>query len=116
MNAKTKSIVIRVLTALLAILFLIFGVSKLMGLEMMVNNFIRWGYPSWFLYVVGGLEVLGAIGLMLPQFRRYAAMGLIALMLGAIFTHIKAGEMSQVINPLIHALIAGLIIYWDKPN
>ena len=45
---------------LLGLAFLGAGGSKLAGAQMHVENFARWGYPAWFQYVTGLIEVLGA--------------------------------------------------------
>jgi len=50
------------------------GTMKLMGVDVLVQNFQRWGYPGWFLYVIGAVEVMGALGLVFERVRFQAAM------------------------------------------
>ncbi len=92
MEAKTKNTIATVLSALVALGFLFFGGTKLIGHEMIVENFKKWNYPDAFRYLIGGLEIAGAIGLFIPSLRRWAALGLMGLMLGAIYTHLSNGD------------------------
>lgn len=88
MDAKTKNIVAWVLTAMMAFMIIKAGAVKLLNNPMQVANFVKWGYPDWFMYLIGGLEVLGGVGLFIPKTRTLAIFGIIAIMLGAIYTHI----------------------------
>ncbi len=92
MEAKTKNTIATVLSAIVALGFLFFGGTKLIGHEMIVENFKKWGLSDMFRYAIGGLEIAGAIGLFIPGLRRWAALGLMGLMIGAIYTHMSNGE------------------------
>ena len=48
--------------------------------------FSQWGYPHWFLVVVGVLELGGGLLLLFPRIAPYAAMVLGVVMLGATVT------------------------------
>jgi uncharacterized membrane protein len=48
--------------------------------------------PLLIVYITGGLELLGAAGLMLPQFRRLAGICLIALLIGMFVANINAAQ------------------------
>ena len=69
-----------ILTILLSAIFLLAGLTKLLGLEMEVVSFRAWGYPLWFMYVVGTVETLGAIGLMARRASPLALVGLSLVM------------------------------------
>lgn len=66
--------------------------------------FVDWGYAPWFATVIGVLEVLGAIGLLIPRLTKAAILGLTGIMIGAAYTHITNDEGAQVIRPLIFLL------------
>jgi uncharacterized membrane protein YphA (DoxX/SURF4 family) len=82
----------RILTWLLALVFFASGGAKLAALEFETEAFARWGYPPWFMYLTGVLEVAGAIGLLLPRLATLAAACLAALMIGAVATHAMHAE------------------------
>ena len=63
-KAKIFSWVLRILGATV---FLAAGGSKLVGVEMMVGIFEQIGFGQWFRYITGLVEVVGAIGLLLPS-------------------------------------------------
>ena len=83
--------------------FVLVGVSKLKGPSAVRWNerFVHWGYPASVRYVVGVLEILGGLGILIPKARRGAAATLIALMIGAVFTHLIKDEVLRLIPPLI---------------
>ena len=91
----------------LALLFLFQGVTKLAG--MMVEQFGEWGYPAWFQYLIGVAETAGGVGLLVKKTRFHAAAAMIVVMLGAIFTLLRAGQMGQVAVPVIVLLLAASV-------
>ena len=88
MNPNTKNIVAWVLTAMVAFMMIKAGGTKLIGHEVEVARFTKWGFPIWFMYMIGSLEVAGGIGLFIPKLRTLTIIGIIGIMLGAIYTHI----------------------------
>jgi putative oxidoreductase len=102
--------------ALLTLGFLLFGGMKLTGAQEMVNNFIRWGYPAWFVYVTGLIEVGSALLLWPRKTRLIGALGLVATMLGAIATHLVNGEANAInIQPVLLAL-AAFVAWSSRPR
>ena len=96
------------LWVILTIFFLMAGGSKFLNPDAHAENFSNWGYPLWFLYVTGMIEVGGAIGLLIPAARLPATLVLSATMVGAAVTHLRAGEIGAVPVPLV--LLAFLIV------
>ena len=70
-----------------ATLFLAGG-SKLSGVAPMVEMFDKIGLGQWFRYLTGGLEVTGAILLLIPTREVLGGVLLVMTMLGAIATHL----------------------------
>lgn len=83
---------IRVLCILLSLVFLASGSAKLAALDFEVAAFERWGYPVWFMYFTGVVEVAGGIGLLIRRLSALAGACLIPVMLGAVATHIMHAE------------------------
>ncbi len=71
-----------------AAIFLMAGVSKLAGAAAMVQVFSTIGIGQWFRYLTGGIEVAGAILLLIPALASYGAAALAMTMVGAIITHL----------------------------
>jgi uncharacterized membrane protein YphA (DoxX/SURF4 family) len=70
-----------------ALLFLMAGSSKLRGAPEMVGLFQAIGIGQWFRYVTGGLEVVGAVLLVVPSLVAFGGALLVAVMVGAVATH-----------------------------
>jgi len=113
--SRTKNIIIWVLQALLAGLFLFSAIPKLTSMPEVVENFRRWGYPENFHLLIGALELLGGIGLLIPKTVTYAAIGLILIMIGAAITHLRAGEGSMALMPVLLVAMLSVVAYVRCP-
>ena len=74
--------------------------------------------PGLFLRFLGVVEVLGAIGLILPGLLRIrpgltplAAAGLVIIMIGATVITVLGGDVALALIPLIVGLLAGFVAY-----
>lgn len=86
---------------LLGFFFIMAGGKKLLGQEAQIDSFFQWGYPLWFLYLVGAIELVGGICLLIPQVRFFAVLVLSVTMVGAFITHLRVGEMEAIPVPLV---------------
>src|SRR5271155_5662228 len=111
--SKGKNIAVWSLTVVLALLFVGAGAFKLTGAQEAVDNFHRWGYPDWFRIVTGVIEVVGALGLLVPKTSWIAAAVLSATMLGAIATHLHSGEATKAPLPLT-LLVLLIVVAWAR--
>ena len=98
----------------LAATFVLVGMSKLKGPSAIRWNerFVHWGYAASVQPVVGILEMLGGLGLLIARSRRAAAAILIAIMIGALFTHLVNAEFLRLIPPLVLGALAFLVYSW----
>src|SRR5918994_6092813 len=97
-----------VLQALLAIMFAMAGFAKVGGDAAMVEMFATIGIGQWFRYVVGALEIAGAVGMLVPRLSGLAALGLACLMAGATLTNLFILGASPLL-PLVLLLASVLV-------
>jgi uncharacterized membrane protein YphA (DoxX/SURF4 family) len=101
---------------LLALLFLWAGGMKLvLPLEQMAGPVPM---PGPFLRFIGVVEVLGALGLILPSLLRIkpgltplAAAGLVIIMIGATVIGLQSGPVAMALIPLVVGLLAAFVAY-----
>jgi len=99
----------------LAAIFFLSGAAKLAGLEFEIQAFERWGYPLWFMYLVGFIEVSGAAVLLIKSLRAVAAAGLGLFMIGPVVTHVLHAEWGMMVVAIAIMLFAGWIAWqWRK--
>jgi len=103
--SRTQIIVMWTLSGLLAALFLFSGGMKLTGanLDHAAQHF---GYPIWFFYLIGVIEVVGAVCLLIPRIAAEVGSFLILIMLGAVISHIRAGDGFSGLLPALLSLLA----------
>lgn len=87
------------------------AVAKLSG--SMNHQFEAWGYDARLALVIGVVELLGAIGLLLPRTAGWSALGLGVLMLAAVGTHLTHGD---AVAALLPAGLLGLLtlVLWGR--
>jgi uncharacterized membrane protein YphA (DoxX/SURF4 family) len=101
-----------VLSILLAIAFTLAGGIKLISVPGMVQEFAQIGLGQWFRYFTGVLEVSGAIGLLIPKVRFWAALQLAAVMVGATFTNIAVLHVPILARTTAVLLALALVLAW----
>jgi uncharacterized membrane protein YphA (DoxX/SURF4 family) len=105
-----------IVQVLLAAIFLITGMTKLTQPRLkMAAGPMRWAadVTDRQFRTLGLLEVLGAIGLILPAalgiaplLVPLAAVGLVLTMIGAIHVHVRHGEANRLAVPIVVLLLA----------
>lgn len=90
--------------------FAVSGLVKLAGAEVPAIEFAVWGYPGWFLYVVGAMEVGGALALWHPRWSRTGLALLAAVVLGAVATHVNFREWTALQRPAAFAALLGYLV------
>jgi uncharacterized membrane protein YphA (DoxX/SURF4 family) len=114
-----------IVQALLATLFLFAGGIKLVTpMEDMMKQ-MPLPLPDWFVIFTGVVEVLGALGLVLPWVLRIkpgltplAAAGLVIVMIGAAVYTWAAGDVASALIPLLVGILCAFVAYgrwWLAP-
>jgi len=79
-----------------------------------VQIFTEIGAGQWFQYFIGAVELAGGIGLMVSRLAGPAAVGLMALMIGAGYTQaVVLDEPAMVVTPVIIFVLAA-VIAWGR--
>jgi putative oxidoreductase len=93
-------------------LFFFAGGSKLAGDAQMVQVFGVIGIGQWFRYLTGGLEVIGAAGLLFPATAGLAALMLAVVMIGAVLAHLFIIGGSPAMPAVL--LLAMAVVAWAR--
>ncbi len=101
------------LRAALTLAFVAAGGAKLAGVGMMVGTFEALGYGQWFRYLTGGIEVVAAVLLWLPNLQVLGASLLGATMVGAVLAHLLILGPSAVPAAVL-GLISAAVIYLHR--
>ena len=104
-----QKIVTWVLSGLLALAFCGAGLSKLTGQAMMVHEFSLFGFPLWFMYLTGIIEIVGAALVLFPRFAYIGAAALVCVMAGAVFSHLTHGQAGMIGVPLVLLILAAVV-------
>lgn len=100
------------LTILLLITFAMAGGVKLAGNRAMIQEFAEIGLGQWFRYLTGILEVSGAIGLLIPAVRFWAALQIAVVMIGATVANLTVLHLPQMAIATAVLLALTLALAW----
>ena len=108
--------VLWVIQILLTLLFLFAGGAKLFMSAAELTG--QTPIPAWFLRFIGVMEILGAIGLVLPGLLRIhtaltplAAAGLFIIMIGAVVVSIQTMGAAMAILPFVTGALTLFVAY-----
>ena len=111
-----------IIAGLLAVVYLAAGIAKLIVPEEKLANAPGAGWIEDFsagtVKAIGALEVLAAVGLVLPAaldiapvLVPLAAVGLVLLMVGAVITRIRRHEAKFMMADLVYLALAGFVAW-----
>jgi uncharacterized membrane protein YphA (DoxX/SURF4 family) len=109
-----------IIQVLLALVFVMAGVMKLTQPKEKIAAQMAWAndFSQNNIRLIGLVEVLGAIGLILPSLTRIlpvltplAALGLVATMVGAILTHLRRKEIPAIAVNVVLLVLATVVVY-----
>ena len=100
-----------VLPQALAVFFVVGSLSNIVAPEPIYAEYLKWGYPHWFHFVTGSLELTAAVLLFHARTRLPGAALGCTVMLAALVTVIVQGDYMHAVPPLVVAALA-LVVGW----
>ena len=109
-------IIFWVLIAAFVIPGYIFGFKKFFAHKQSVENFKRFGYPLWFMHLLGLAEIAGSSLMLFNPTRIYGIAIFPVIIAGAVYTHLKVKDAKKVVmKPILvglHLLIIFLFTFF----
>ncbi|MEI7027931.1 DoxX family protein [Paenibacillus sp. y28] len=111
---------VRILQVLVGIGFLLSGFMKLSGDPTQVAAFNEiYGYGTGFMYVVGAIELISAVGLLLGVWKQKLipvfSVALVIVMAGAVVTHLQAGQgFGMAFVPFVFLVLCLLVFLGQR--
>jgi len=101
---------------LLAAFFAFLAYQNLSGNAEMVADFRRWGYPEWFRSATAMLQAAGALLLIPPATCFLGACVMVAVLLGAVATHLANDPWATSLSPLAFLIAVIGTSVWFRPQ
>jgi hypothetical protein len=104
------------LACLIVLIFALLSVAKILALGPMPELAAHAGFTTSAYRLIGALELAGAIGVavgpVLPLLGELAGLGLLALLAGAVTTHVRKGDRPPKLVPAVAcaALVAWYLV------
>ncbi|WP_406305635.1 DoxX family protein [Streptomyces sp. NBC_00885] len=114
--SRRSHLAVRTLQIVLALFMAVPSAApKLIGHSSAAESFDKIGFGDWFMYLTGGLELAGAIALVIPILSGLSALAFMGLMIGAFITQVTVFDGQYAITPVILFVIFGGIA-WVRRN
>lgn len=106
----------QVLPWALAGFFVMGGLSNIVAPRSIFEEYLKWGYPHWFHFVTGSLELMTAVLLARAPTRLWGSALGCTVMLAALATVTLHGEYGHGVAPLVAATLSIVVgwIAWRK--
>ncbi|WP_406418444.1 DoxX family protein [Streptomyces sp. NBC_00873] len=101
------AVALTVARVVLALFFAFSAFAKLIAHETAIESFDRMGWSHGAMYLIGALEMAGAIALLVPLLSGVAAMAFAALLAGASIVQLT---LLDPVNAIMPALLIGLVV------
>src|SRR6202171_5178456 len=95
----------------LAAFFVVGSLSNIFAPGSIYEEYLRWGYPPWFHFVTGSLELTTAVLLAQPRTRLWGSALGCTVMLTALATVTLHGEYGHGVAPLVVATLS-VVVGW----
>ncbi|MEM7029347.1 MAG: DoxX family protein [Chloroflexota bacterium] len=115
-NLNWKTIGIYIAIVFLTISIGLSGVTKLMGMQEWIEQFEIFGYPLWFLYFAGVVQIVGAIMLWIPKMRFWGGALFVITMAVAAFSNFNIGEYGSIPIDIVLLLLSALITWIGRDS
>jgi hypothetical protein len=93
----------------LAAFFIVGSLSNIFAPASIYEEYLRWGYPRWFHFVTGSLELTTAVLLARAQTRLWGSVLGSFVMLAALATVTLHGQYGHGVAPLVVATLSLLV-------
>jgi hypothetical protein len=103
----------QVLPLVLAAFFVVGSLTNILAPGSIYQEYLTWGYPSWFHFVTGSLELAAAFLLFRARTRLLGAALGCTVMLAAMATVVVHGELGHAVPPLVAATLS-LLVGWTS--
>ena len=110
MTDKTRNIITWIVSGLLGVGFVLAGAAKFLQAEAAAESFRHFGLPTGLVPLIGICEIAGGIGVMVPRLAGFAALGLLLIMLGAVYSHLTHDPFDKAIGALVMGAMAGYVM------
>ena len=101
----------QVLPLALAAFFVVGSLINIFAPGSVYDEYLKWGYPRWFHFVTGSLELASAILLIGAPSRLLGSILGATVMFAALATVIIHGEYARAVPPLVAAALS-LVVGW----
>jgi hypothetical protein len=102
---------LQVLPLTLAVFFVVGSLTNIFAPRSIYEEYLKWGYPHWFHFVTGSLELMTAVLLARARTRLWGSALGCTVMLAALATVTLHGEYRHGVAPLV-AVTISIVVGW----
>jgi hypothetical protein len=112
--SRAVNVTVWVLQVLAAAMFVYAGLAKLSGDPVQLSGFEAMGLGVAGMYIIGVLEIAGAVGVLLPGIAGFAGLCLSGLMIGAVIVTVQQMGLAPLVAVPLLTFVVVAIIAWVR--
>ena len=109
-RVQWKKIALWTCKVLLAAVYVATGSAKLYGVPQMVEGFAQIGLGQWFRYFTGGLEIIGAIAILVPTASAFGGLLLLGISAGAFLVQLFVFH-GDVVHTIVLGALSAIVVW-----
>lgn len=102
------------LQAVTAAVFVLAAIPKVIADPQAVAGFAAIGFGQVGMYVIGSLEIAGAVALLIPRLAGLAGLAFVGLMIGAVVVTTLLSMGAHMVAPPAVVLVLAAVIAWGR--
>jgi uncharacterized membrane protein YphA (DoxX/SURF4 family) len=110
---RAANVALWALQVVTAAVFVFAALPKILADPQAVAGFEAIGFGVVGMYIIGALELAGAVALLIPRLSGLAGLCFVGLMVGAVITTLLTGGASMVVLPAV-VLVLAAVIAWGR--
>lgn len=94
------------------------GIVQLLQIQMEKDAMVHFGYPFYFLTIIGVWKLLGVVAVLVPKYplvKEWAYAGFFFTMTGALASHIAVGDPVAQMIPAVLLLALTVVSWYFRP-
>ena len=115
-SERKRAIFYWLATALLISELILGGIWDVLRVPHVREVIERLGYPTYFLVILGGWKLLGAVALVIPRFPRlkeWAYAGVVFNLTGALVSHVASGDIEPGPMAYLVVMLGATLASWS---
>jgi putative oxidoreductase len=110
MTDKTRNLLLWGVSGAVGVGFIASGIAKFAMPAEVAKSFAHFGLPTGLAPFIAICEIAGGIGVLIPRLAGFAGLGLMVIMIGAVYSHLSHDPPEKALGALVMGVMAATVM------